>query len=398
VVMKAMSKSPDDRYASADEFRADLLRFNQGLAVQAGDPALTGVMGAVGATALLASTGQTKAVPRTAPPGEPSRSERERQKRTRRLVIVLVTLLVVLAVIAYFLLRSLGVIGGTKVDVPSVVGQTVAAATSTLQGDGLTVGRSTTVLSSQTLGTVIATNPLAGSKVDSNTAVNLTVSDGPGVSVPNVVGDQLTQATVKLQQDNLNQKVTSVTSTKPVGTVLSQSPAALKLVKPNTTVDLTVSGTQTLTSVPSVVGFSPAAAGSTLTGSNLTVGSQTSACSNSTSQPSGTISSQSPAAGAMVPPGTPVNLVISSGPCTTTTSSTTSTTTTTTMATVSVPGVINDQETTAVGIISNAGLNPVYSAPNPCPVGQSPNTVYSQSPTGGTVVSQGSTVDLIGCT
>src|SRR5580700_3920873 len=29
VVMKAMAKSPDDRYASAEEFRADLLRFNQ---------------------------------------------------------------------------------------------------------------------------------------------------------------------------------------------------------------------------------------------------------------------------------------------------------------------------------------------------------------------------------
>ncbi len=38
VVMKAMAKSPDDRYATAEEFRADLLRFADGRPVEAGDP------------------------------------------------------------------------------------------------------------------------------------------------------------------------------------------------------------------------------------------------------------------------------------------------------------------------------------------------------------------------
>ena len=38
VVMKAMAKSPDDRYATADEFRNDLLRFDRGNPVEAGDP------------------------------------------------------------------------------------------------------------------------------------------------------------------------------------------------------------------------------------------------------------------------------------------------------------------------------------------------------------------------
>ena len=38
VVMKAMAKNPDDRYRSAEELRADLLRFAEGRPVEAGDP------------------------------------------------------------------------------------------------------------------------------------------------------------------------------------------------------------------------------------------------------------------------------------------------------------------------------------------------------------------------
>ena len=134
VIMKAMAKSPDDRYATADEFRADLLRFADGRPVEAERPGPhqrdgggrrhRGVMAAGHDPGRAGST----ATPWWLRRG-PSPSEIERKKRTRNLVILLVTLLVVLAVIAFFLLRSLGYIGGTQqVDVPNVVGQTQAVA------------------------------------------------------------------------------------------------------------------------------------------------------------------------------------------------------------------------------------------------------------------------------
>src|SRR5580700_5260736 len=102
VIMKAMAKSPDDRYPSAEELRADLLRFADGRPVEAEAAAVTGVVAAVGATTTVAAvaphteslviTGQNPAQPRNIP-------NRASQTRTRQLVALLVTLLVVLAVI-----------------------------------------------------------------------------------------------------------------------------------------------------------------------------------------------------------------------------------------------------------------------------------------------------------
>src|SRR6202044_2882763 len=89
VVMKAMAKNPDDRYSSAEELRADLLRFADGRPVEAADPGVTTTMAAVGATqAVPMTTGRTMAVPAAiAPPT--SQEDLERKKRTRNLIILL---------------------------------------------------------------------------------------------------------------------------------------------------------------------------------------------------------------------------------------------------------------------------------------------------------------------
>ena len=97
--------------------------------------------------------------------------------------------------------------------------------------------------------------------------------------------------------------------------MLNQDPAGGSKVKANVPVVLTVSGTQTSVTVPSVLGQSPASAGATLSQAGLNVGSQTSACSSQFS--SGLVSAQNPVAGADIPPNTSVNLVISSGSCAT---------------------------------------------------------------------------------
>jgi beta-lactam-binding protein with PASTA domain/tRNA A-37 threonylcarbamoyl transferase component Bud32 len=379
VIMKAMAKSPEDRYGSAEELRADLLRFADGRPVEAGDPGVTSMMtGVVGATQVVPmTTGRTMAVPAGVVPPT-SREDLERKKRTRNLIIVLVVLLVALAVIAFFLLRSVGVFGG-NVTVPDVVGLPAGQATQTLENDHLTVGSSTTKTSTKAKGDVLSTDPAAGASVAKNSAVNLVVSGGPNiptVEVPSVTGKQLTQAIVTLQGANLGYTVHNVTSNQPVGTVLSQNPAAGARILETRKVTLTVSGTQTSVSVPSVVGQSPVRAGSILQQAGLTAGSQTSACS---SQPNGVVSAQSPSAGNTVPPNTPVNLVVSSGNC------------------VSVPGVVGQSQGAATSAITGAGLVANTTFDTGCANGAQPGNVDSQSPAANAQVNSGTTVTISVC-
>ena len=370
IVMKAMAKSPADRYATAEEFRADLLRFVDGRPVEAGDVAATTMMGAFGATEAVMVTGSTRAVP--VGPGGPggsdvSRAEAERRKKVRRLWIILVTLFVVLAVIGVLLWQALET---QKVAVPSVAGQTVAVATQTLHGENLLVGSTSLKSSSTVKGEVISTDPKAGAKVAKNSHVNLVVSAGVPVMVPvpQVVGQQLNAAVELLNTAGLQFKTTYVTSNKAPGTVLTQNPAAGASVRSTTVVKLTVSNSDSTISVPSVVGFSQTNAGSTINGSSLTVGSQTSSCSQSVA--TGNIASQNPAAGTQVKSGTPINLVVSNGPCSAT-----------------VPDVIQETQSAASAAISAVpGLTPSFSPVDCSQSGGTVGTVQSQNPSAGTVL------------
>jgi len=381
VIMKAMAKRPEDRYLSAEELRADLLRFADGRPVEAGDPGVTTMMAPVGVTqAVPTTTGRTMVVPPVdGGPPPASREELERRKRTRRLIVLLVVLLVALVVIGFFLLRSIGVFGG-NVTVPNVGGETSAVAVQTLKNDNLTVGTTTLHTSAQAKGTVLSTNPAAGASVSKNSAVNLVVSNGPNVpivTVPSVRGKQLTTAIQLIQGAGLTYRVVNVTSTSPVGTVLNQNPAGGAKVKATVPVVLTVSGTQSSVTVPSVLGQSPASAGSTLTQAGLNAGSQSNACSNQYQL--GLVSAQSPGAGATEPPNTPVNLVVSSGPC------------------VSVPNVVGQSESAAQSAITGAGLVANTTTDSTCAGGAQSGNVDSQSPASGTQVASGTSVNISVC-
>jgi serine/threonine-protein kinase len=300
-----------------------------------------------------------------------NRAQSARQRRVRRLWLILVALLVVLGVIAFFLVKSLDTTQHETV--PSVVGQTVQAATQTLQNQSLTVGATSTRVSNSTpRGEVISTDPAAGTRVDKNSHVSLVVSAGAAVikvTVPPVVGQQFTAAGEALSNAGLTFKPKYVTSTKPPGTVLTQSPAGGASVPSTTVVKLTVSSSASTIGVPNVVGFSQTVAGSAINSSSLTVGTQTSACSQTVTN--GNIASESPVAGAQVKSGTAVNLVVSNGPCSAT-----------------VPDVIQETQGAAMSAINAVpGLTPSFTPVDCSQSGGTVGTVQSESPAAGTVLS-----------
>ena len=384
VIAKAMAKSKGQRYQSATELRADLLRFADGRPVSAVDAATT-LVGAGAATGIAATgmvaTGMVATGPatQTAVFGD-GRAGRDDDTHTGRWVLLLLALLVVLGVVVYFVLQSLGVLSTkTSFSMPTVRNKTVAAATAILKAKGLVVSTETTRPSTSVGKTdVISTKPAQGTKVSKGTRISLLISSGPraNISVPTVTGETYSKAATKLTRAGLVPKEHLVTSTKKTGTVLHQTPPVGAKAKKGATVHLTVS-TQSSVAVPNVVGDSTATAGSILGATHLSVGTTTSGCSGKYG--TGDVMAQSPVAGTHVAPNTPVSLQVSNGPCN-----------------VSVPTVLRMNEATAESQLSSKGLvaHPLtVSACSPATDGK----VVAQTPHGGKTVSKGSAVTIDVC-
>ncbi len=96
------------------------------------------------------------------------------------------------------------------------------------------------------VGTVIRTEPVAGTTLELGDKVTIYVSQGPAigtVAVPNFVGGTEVQTLRKVIASGLRVgTVTYEKNDKPAGTVLSQDPISTKIVYANSTVNFVVSG------------------------------------------------------------------------------------------------------------------------------------------------------------
>jgi beta-lactam-binding protein with PASTA domain/predicted Ser/Thr protein kinase len=220
--------------------------------------------------------------------------------------------------------------GPGKETIPSVLGQSKAAATRRLQRSGLKVSTVTRASPQYAVGEATGTDPAAGTAVAPGTNVTLFISSGkPPKQVPDVTGETQSRATADLT--NAGFKVSSSTqpsSTATVGDVTSQSPSGGSTAPPGSTVSIVVASAPTTAAVPSVTGDTAAAATSALTGAGFTVNRQTKTVTNQAQD--GIVLSQTPRAGAKAKKNSAVTIVIGKFTPTNTTTSTTSTTSTTT--------------------------------------------------------------------
>ena len=301
LVMKSLAKNAQDRYQTANEFKADVDRALQGLPVTGAIPSVRATIPAAAAT--------TASIP---PVGSPSSAPASSSKRSPWAWLGVTVLVLAVAAAALFIGRSLFSGGtGQRVTVPDVVGMSVDRAQRALEAQGLKLGAQTPQTSDEPEDTILSQDPEADTQLVEGEAVTVVVSAGKQqTQVPPLEGltglDAVRTALrdAKLDLGNVKQ----VQSEQPEGYVLNQNPDAFSTVDVGTKVNIEVS--TGVVEVPSVVGFTQSAATSALSRAGMDV----SVVTASSDQAAGSVISQDPVGGTQVRKGTTVTITVSTGP------------------------------------------------------------------------------------
>lgn len=210
-------------------------------------------------------------------------------------------------------------VGPCPVAVPNVNGLAEAEAVAAVTGAGLTVGQVTRACDDDVpAGEVHRQYPAAGDQVVPGWQVGFHVSEGPcGVLVPDVTGMDESSALAALTAAGLTAGgvYDDCHPTVGAGAVIRQSPGSGGIVEVGTAISLTVSTGPCPVAVPSVTGLTEQEASGVLLAAGLSIGTRGEECADDFGLVPGTVLSQAPGPGAVVAQGTPVNIVLLSGPC-----------------------------------------------------------------------------------
>ncbi len=366
VVLRALAKDPAARYADADELIAALQLEREVLPAHT---AMTSVMAADGANG---AGGAPLMAPAAAIDEAPERTPEEERDRRRKILLWSIGALIAIGVVV---LAILLISSKKSVSVPGVTGESEQAAAATLRGVGLDPVASQQSSTTVANGLVISQSPSAGSSVSKGSRVDIVVSGGPGnVAVADVSGLKAAEATSKLSQAGFKPTTRSEPSSSVAsGLVIGTNPPAGTLTQVGSPVTVIVSSGPAPVKVPDVTGQLLAAAEATLTNAGLTIGTIT---QKTSTEPAGTVLSQSPATGSSVHAGDTINLTVAQA-----------------SKEVAVPNIIGKSEALAGAALGEASLKPQTVTQTTTEQSQV-GVVLRQSPAAGTKVAKGSTVTI----
>ncbi|MBF6296004.1 Stk1 family PASTA domain-containing Ser/Thr kinase [Nocardia amamiensis] len=310
VVLKAMSKNPANRYQTAAEMRADLIRVLGGQ-----KPSAPMVMTDEDRSSFMSSDEPAprsyRTIERDDDTAEQESADPDGRRRTAYIALGAAAAIAVVFALFWVLIGP-----GSRPDqvaVPDLANKSAQQAQDALQKLGFTVAIQQKPDGKVATGNVIATQPLGGSRIDEGSTVTVQVSSGPAqVQVPRL--DGLTQQeaeqklnSIGLQMDpNVDRKPSSIQDTdKVIGT----EPAAGSRVDAGRTIVVVIGGGPEKVRVPNVIGQSIDVAQPNIEGANFKVQIQEVA----SSQPKGEVVATKPAGGSSADKGSTVVLQVSTG-------------------------------------------------------------------------------------
>ncbi|MFI7192555.1 Stk1 family PASTA domain-containing Ser/Thr kinase [Nocardia nova] len=309
VILKAMSKNPANRYQSAAEMRADLIRVLGGQKPQA-----PMVMTEEDRTTFLGSMDPEprsyRTVERNDGDDEP---EPESEGSRRKLWIGIGAAAVVAVLVALFWVLIGPGSRPDQVAIPDLANRPAQEAQSDLEKLGFDVALEQKPDGKVASGNVVATQPLGGARVDKGSTVTLQISTGPQqVPVP-----QLTKLTQQQAEQNLNaagllldpQIQRGASSPEDKDKVIAESPAAGTKIDAGSKVTITLGKGPDQVRVPDVVGQSIDVAEPNLADS---AGFKVVIQKVSSSRPAGEVLSTDPAGGSMADKGSTITVQVSS--------------------------------------------------------------------------------------
>jgi eukaryotic-like serine/threonine-protein kinase len=380
VVLRALAKSPADRYQTAEEFDSDLARIEAGLPIARETTEA--------ATAILARTPPPAAAtqvldrdaPRQPPPRRPPYDPYAQPPRRKRSIFPWLLALVLLAgaaVAGWYVYQRVQdeLTAREPVAVPNVVGLKQNRAVDLIEDAELEAKVEETFDDEIPAGEVIDQDPNAGTRIQKGETVTVTVSAGiEQIEVPKVSGKDVTEAIQILDDSGFEAQVRDVFSAKPVGQVVGQNPKAGTLLDRGSTVVVRVSqGVETVT-VPDVLFQSQESAIAELEAAGLGAN----VVDVESSEAAGLVVSQSPDPGSVVDKGGGVEIGVSLGP----------------PPVVSVPSVLGLDEESAVATLEEVGFAvEVVESPTIDP--EKDGLVSEQDPPAGSEVDPGATVTIV---
>jgi serine/threonine-protein kinase len=379
VVLRALAKSPADRYHSAEEMDSDLERIARGIGVSAETAeAATSVLSGreLGEAATTVGGPAAAQTGTTYTPGRYYEYEQGPRRGSVWPWLLALLLLVGAAVGGWFAYQALQdqLSANEPVAVPDVKGLTEQLAVRQINDAGLQDLVQREPNADVKEGNVFQQDPQPGERIERGNFVTILVSSGlPKTRVPNVVGQNRDAAVAELADAGLKANVVAVNSLEEVNVVLATDPKAGTELVEGSTVRVNVSKGPKPVTVPNVIGSAYESAESQLQGVGFAVARE----EVEDTEPAGTVVGMSPAAGTQQPKGSVITLQVSSGP-----------------QVSQIPDVTSRTEAAATAQLETSGFA-VQVVEEIVEDQGLDGRVLSQDPEGGTEAEQGTTVVIV---